>query len=57
MGQRRSFVEAEAIQKSAALNDWQIDEIKKGVTEAGRKDFARDQDVERTMKKWLRRAG
>jgi predicted transcriptional regulator len=40
MGRRRSFVETEAIQKNVALNDWQIEEVKKGVAEADRGDFA-----------------
>jgi predicted transcriptional regulator len=42
MGRRRSFVETEAIQKNVALKDWQIEEVKKGVAEADRGDFASD---------------
>jgi len=51
-GKRRSFAEAEAFQNYVALNDWQIEEIKRGVTEAERGDFASDQHVERTLTKW-----
>jgi predicted transcriptional regulator len=57
MGRRRRFVEAEAIRERAALNDWQIEEIKKGTTEAKREDFASDEDMKRTMTKWTRSAG
>jgi RHH-type rel operon transcriptional repressor/antitoxin RelB len=57
MSRSRSYVAAEAIREYVALNDWQIDEIKKGVAEAGRGDFASDKDVERTLKKWTHRAG
>ena len=57
MGRRRSFVEAEAMQKYVALNDWQIEEVKKTVAEAERGDFASDEDVEQTLTKWTRRAG
>jgi predicted transcriptional regulator len=43
---------AEAIQKNVALNDWQIEEVKKGVAEADYGDFATDKDVEQTLTKW-----
>ena len=56
MDRSRSFVAAEAIREYVALNDWQIEEIKKGIAEADRGDFASDKDVERTFKKWTRRA-
>jgi len=57
MGRRRTLVEAEVIRERTALNDWQIEEIKKGMTEAEREDFASDEDMERTIKKWTRSAG
>jgi RHH-type transcriptional regulator, rel operon repressor / antitoxin RelB len=57
MSRSRSFVAAEAIREYVALNDWQIEEIKKGLAEADRGDFASDKDVERTIKKCTRRAG
>jgi len=56
MNRSRSFVAAEAIREYVALNDWQIEEIKKGLAEADRGQFAMDKDVERTLKKWTRRA-
>jgi RHH-type rel operon transcriptional repressor/antitoxin RelB len=56
MNRSRSFVAAEAIREYVALNDWQIEEIKKGLAEADRGQFATDKDVERTLKKWTRRA-
>jgi RHH-type rel operon transcriptional repressor/antitoxin RelB len=57
MSRSRSFVAAEAIREYVALNDWQIEEIKKGLAEADRGEFATEKDVERTLKKWTRRAG
>ena len=56
MSRSRSFVAAEAIREYVALNDWQIEGIKKGLAEAERGDFATDKDVERTLKKWTHRA-
>ena len=56
MSRSRSFVAAEAIREYVALNDWQIEGIKKGLAEAERGDFATDKDVERTLKKWTYRA-
>jgi RHH-type transcriptional regulator, rel operon repressor / antitoxin RelB len=52
----RSFVAAEAIREYVALNEWQIGEIKKALGEAERGEFATPQDVQRTVKKWTRRA-
>ncbi len=57
MSRSRSFVAAEAIREYIALNDWQIEEVKKAVAEADRGDFASDKEAERTLKKWTRRAG
>jgi len=57
MSRSRSFVAAEAIREYVSLNDWQIAEIKKGIAEADRGDFASDKAVERTVKKWSSRAG
>lgn len=51
-GKRGSVAEAEAFQNYVALNDWQIEEIKRGVAEAERGDFASEQDVERMLTKW-----
>ena len=55
MSRSRSFVAAEAIREYVALNDWQISEIKKGIAEADRGEFASDEDVERTVRKWTSR--
>ena len=52
----RSFVAAEAIREYVALNNWQIEETTKALSEADRGDFAADKDVQRTLKKWTRRA-
>ena len=53
----RSFLVAEAIRDFVALNEWQIAEIKKGLREADAGDFASDKEMERTIAKWVRRAG
>lgn len=51
----RSFVAAEAIREYIAVNEWQIGEIKKGLEEANREDFASSEEVQRVMKKWTGR--
>jgi predicted transcriptional regulator len=55
----RSFVAAEAIRERVELNEWQIEEIKKGLIEADAGNFASDEEVHRTTSKWTRqrRAG
>ena len=53
----KSFLAAEAIREYVALNDWQIEEIRKAVKEADRGDFASPGEVRRVMKKWTRTAG
>lgn len=52
----RSFVAAEAIREYVSLNEWQIGEIRKALGEADRGEFATSQEVQRTIKKWSRRA-
>jgi predicted transcriptional regulator len=52
----RSFLAAEAIRGYVQLNEWQIDEIRKGIEEADRREFADDKEVERVVSKWTRRA-
>jgi RHH-type rel operon transcriptional repressor/antitoxin RelB len=52
----RSFLAAEAIRDYVALNDWQIEEIQKGIAEANRGEFASPAEVARLRKKWTRRA-
>ena len=53
----RSFLAAEAIREYVALNEWQIEEIKKGIQEADAGNFATDEEVAAMRKKWKRRAG
>jgi predicted transcriptional regulator len=53
----RSYLVAEAIREYVDLNEWQIEEIKKGLREADAGDFATDQEMEQTIGKWVRRAG
>ncbi|HYK49296.1 MAG TPA: CopG family ribbon-helix-helix protein [Terriglobales bacterium] len=55
MSRSRSFVAAEAIRGFVALNEWQIEEIKKGIQEADRGEFATDAAVEQSLKRWTRR--
>jgi RHH-type transcriptional regulator, rel operon repressor / antitoxin RelB len=45
--------DAKAIHNDIALNEWQIEEITKGVAEAERGDFASDEEVEQTLKEWI----
>ncbi len=52
----RSFVAAEAIREYVSLNNRQIEEINKAVSEADRGDFASKKDVQRVLNKWKRRA-
>ena len=52
----RSFLAAEALREYVALNEWQIEEIKKGLREAELGDFASDKEVQRSLKKWARSA-
>ena len=56
MSRSRSFVAAQAIQEFVTLNEWQIGEIKKAITEADRGDFASDEQVQQSLKRWTRRA-
>jgi RHH-type transcriptional regulator, rel operon repressor / antitoxin RelB len=52
MNRSRSFIAAEAVREYVALNDWQIAEIKKGMAEADRGEFASEADVETAIRKW-----
>ncbi len=51
----RSFIAAEAIREYVAVNEWQIEEVKKGLEEADRGEFANDEKVRRAMNKWTGR--
>jgi predicted transcriptional regulator len=52
----RSFLAAEALRDYVDVNEWQIGEIKKGIAEADAGDFASDEQVQKTIRKWTRRA-
>ena len=51
-----SFLAAEAIREYVALNEWQIEEIKKAIQQADAGDFATDEEVEEMFRKWTKRA-
>lgn len=53
----RSYLISEAIREYVSINEWQIEEIRNAVTEADRGDFASEEEVQRTVSKWKRRAG
>jgi RHH-type transcriptional regulator, rel operon repressor / antitoxin RelB len=50
----RSFLAAEAIREYVSVNEWQVEEIKKGIKEADEGDFASDQEVRRVLSKWAK---
>src|SRR6516225_12209866 len=59
----RSYLAAEAIREFVALNEWQIEQIKKGLREADAGDFATDRKWNKqwpngsgVRAKWLRAA-
>lgn len=52
----RSFLLNEAVKDYLSLNEWQVQEIQKGLKEADAGDFATDEEVERTIKRLTRRA-
>ena len=52
----RSFLAAEAIREYVALNEWQIEETHRALEEAGRGEFASEEQVRRTVRRWARRA-
>lgn len=56
MNRSRSFVAAQAIQEYVSVNEWQINEIKKGLAEADAGDFATDEEMQQTIKRLTRRA-
>ncbi len=51
----RSFIAAEAIREYVAVNEWQIEEIRKGLAEAEQEEFASQDHVQRVMSKWTGR--
>jgi RHH-type transcriptional regulator, rel operon repressor / antitoxin RelB len=56
MNRSRSFVAAQAIQEFVRVNEWQINEIKKGLAEADAGDFATDEEMQQTIRRLTRRA-
>ena len=52
----KSFLAAEAIREYIDINEWQIAEIKKGLEEADRGDFATDEELQQVIDKWTRHA-
>lgn len=48
----KSFLAAEALRDFVELNEWQIQEIKDAIKEADNGDFASDQVVGKTLRKW-----
>jgi RHH-type rel operon transcriptional repressor/antitoxin RelB len=56
MNRSRSFVAAQAIQEYVSVNEWQINEIKKGLAEADAGDFATEAEMQQTIRRLTRRA-
>jgi len=56
MNWSRSFVAVRAIQEYVSVNEWQINEIKKGLAEADAGDFATDEEMQQTIRRLTRRA-
>jgi predicted transcriptional regulator len=52
MDGNRSFADGEAVSESAALAEWQVEEVEKGIAEADRGEFASDEEVEELLKRW-----
>jgi RHH-type transcriptional regulator, rel operon repressor / antitoxin RelB len=53
----RSFLAAEAIRDYIELNEWQIAEIRQGLEEADRGDFASEAQVKSFFDSWRHRGG
>jgi predicted transcriptional regulator len=48
----RSFILNEAIDAYLEIHHWQINHIKMGLKQADRSDFASDNEVESSLRKW-----
>jgi len=48
----KSFLATEAIRDFVELNEWQVQEIKAALVEADKGEFAADEIVADTFKKW-----
>ena len=55
MNRSRSLVAAQAIQEYVSVNEWQINEIKKGMAEADAGDFATHEEMQQTSRRLPRR--
>lgn len=53
----RSFLINEAIEQYLALRDWQEAQIRAGIEEADRSEFATDEEVEAVFAKWRNACG
>jgi predicted transcriptional regulator len=49
----RSFLATEAIRDFVELNEWQVGEIQAAIKEADAGDFASEQEVNSTFRKWM----
>ena len=54
-GRTRSFLAQDALRRYVEEEAWQVAEIRKAVQEADAGEFATDEEVTKTLKKW--RAG
>ena len=48
----KSFLASEAIKNYISMNEWQINEIKEGLEDADRGEFASDEEVKAVFNKW-----
>ena len=48
----KSWLAADALSRYVELNAWQVAEIRKGLQEAERKDFAAEEEVEAVFARW-----
>lgn len=48
----KSYLATEAIRDFVELNEWQVQEIKAAIQEADKSEFATDEAVADTLKKW-----
>jgi predicted transcriptional regulator len=50
----RSYLIKDAVSQYIALHRWQIEEIKKGIAEADRGEFATESEVKAAFDRWTR---
>lgn len=56
MDRSRSWIAAKAIEDYVALNAWQIEQIKEGIAQADRGEFATDEEVQAVFDKYRMKA-